>query len=659
MKCNIALILILYFLTNNLNAQSSFEASGFKMNTPSTFSLLNSFEKNPGNFSSIRDWGFTFSYYGEMGNEYSGGPNLISIFKDFDNWNLSLRYTPGYEKQFRFSRGEAIVEDTSTISLQSDLTYKEIAGAGFSYKFNNLLNAGFSLRYFSENFNNEKIGAVFADTFYLIRENEIEKNDYVRLDISATYSFTDNFLFSLSVFDLFRLNQKQLSDEGETYSLRQKRNFVAGIDYSNYVFNSSLRIESIGAFHLGFGKSFNIYDNTLLISNDLFKYENDSKLVSGIIPAITFGNRLYSFSLSYVHYFNNKYQSASYEEFIDEGLFNINNNKYSRNKAQLSFSIALNTKQEKKVELLDVEIINNIYPTLNELYINQPFAIGKVVNISNQTVTIKPYSFIDGINNENIYSPFVLALPGDTVEIPFYTFIKEDYEEKKISFSVANFYVTTINESFDDKLQKGILINGINGWNGNVIDLRFFVYKDYNFSLTYSKNVLSNFKNVLDTIPNELLTFYKTKLIFNSFAKEMNYVSDPRATAEYVQFPFETMNLKGGDCDDLSVLFSSLLESIGIETAFIDYKEENGIRHVALIVNTNLKTEQAFYITNNDTKYHLRKNNNNEDEVWIPIETTILTTFEEAWENGASRFYEEAILNLGLIKNKIEIIEIY
>ena len=36
-----------------------------------------------------------------------------------------------------------------------------------------------------------------------------------------------------------------------------------------------------------------------------------------------------------------------------------------------------------------------------------------------------------------------------------------------------------------------------------------------------------------------------------------------------------------------------------------------------------------------------------------------LTNFDEAWGLGAQKFYSEAIDNLGLSKNKVEIIDIF
>ncbi|MCW8849493.1 MAG: transglutaminase-like domain-containing protein [Melioribacteraceae bacterium] len=158
---------------------------------------------------------------------------------------------------------------------------------------------------------------------------------------------------------------------------------------------------------------------------------------------------------------------------------------------------------------------------------------------------------------------------------------------------------------------------------------------------------------------NSLKSFEKIKLLFTEFAKNMKYVSDRRASVDFVQFPNETLELKGGDCDDLSVCFSSLLESIGIQTAFIDYKPVNGIGHVTLLINTNLSPNESGLITINERKYFVRKNYSAKEEVWIPIEITSLNSFDEAWNLGATKFYSEGIDNFGLSNGKVEIVDVY
>ena len=75
--------------------------------------------------------------------------------------------------------------------------------------------------------------------------------------------------------------------------------------------------------------------------------------------------------------------------------------------------------------------------------------------------------------------------------------------------------------------------------------------------------------------------------------------------------------------------------------------------------NTGLSPQQASLISENDTKYFIRKNNYGEDEVWIPIETTSLSDFESAWTIASDKFQSEAINNLGLIKGDVEIVDVY
>ena len=179
------------------------------------------------------------------------------------------------------------------------------------------------------------------------------------------------------------------------------------------------------------------------------------------------------------------------------------------------------------------------------------------------------------------------------------------------------------------------------------------------FSMNYAKSVLSENKSVLDTISSALSVFIKSKILFDDFVKRLVYISDPRASAENVQFPKQTIELKGGDCDDLSVAYSSLLESVGIQTALVDYKQDAEIRHVNVLFNTKLSPAEAKLITNNDSKYFIRENEQGNDEVWIPIETTSLTDFDEAWNIGVEKFNREALVEMGLASGKVEIIDVY
>ncbi|MBN1762433.1 MAG: transglutaminase family protein [Methanomicrobia archaeon] len=56
--------------------------------------------------------------------------------------------------------------------------------------------------------------------------------------------------------------------------------------------------------------------------------------------------------------------------------------------------------------------------------------------------------------------------------------------------------------------------------------------------------------------------------LYRYVVENYDYYSDPRA-GEYIQSPQDTMKIKGGDCEDLTILLSSLLENLGIKTYLV------------------------------------------------------------------------------------------
>ncbi|MFW6293995.1 MAG: hypothetical protein ACOC7V_16970, partial [Spirochaetota bacterium] len=45
--------------------------------------------------------------------------------------------------------------------------------------------------------------------------------------------------------------------------------------------------------------------------------------------------------------------------------------------------------------------------------------------------------------------------------------------------------------------------------------------------------------------------------------------SEDRGAVDFLQFPRQTLTYSSGDCDDLTALYIALLESVGVDTAFI------------------------------------------------------------------------------------------
>ncbi|MDZ7625418.1 MAG: hypothetical protein U5J96_13375 [Ignavibacteriaceae bacterium] len=637
--------------------QSSFGLTGYWGLQESVTIPFYNYESNSSNYFGIKDWGISLQYGAEFSGSVNSSLYLLAIAKKLGNHSLSARFTPGYQKEFLFATGESIIiNDTTTQSLEANYNYKELFGLGYSYQFDEQFNAGLAVRFFSQDFNQQIVKPVFGDTLYLVRETIGEKVNLWNVDLGFDYILNKNFQLRVSSINLINIKDDLTIEEFQGFEMDQKRGALLMASYMPAeFFNFHLLYETSNSFQIsatGYTKGFTY---GLTAFHDYYQ----EPYIAGLIPAVGYRTDLFEILLSGVKYFSERNTDASFSKFYEEGIHNIINNRYSFDKIVLSMALNISSTPEKQVELIDVEIVRDIYPTFYDKYIEQPFAYGRVVNISDKTVSVIPSVKIEGITADKIQSPPQMLAPGDTAKVPFYLIIPDKYVIDKATLSYADFYVTASSTEPDAQLQKAALINGMNSWDGNVANLRYFIMRDVDFSMNYSKNVISSNKSVLDTIPSELSAFYKSKIIFNDFVKKLVYTSDPRATAEYVQFPKQTIELKGGDCDDLSVAYSSLLESVGIQTALVDYKEDGEIRHVNVLFNTKLDPTQAKYITTNDSKYFIRKSEQGNDEIWIPIETTSLTDFDEAWNVGVEKFNREAVNNLGLAAGKVEIIDVY
>jgi len=122
-------------------------------------------------------------------------------------------------------------------------------------------------------------------------------------------------------------------------------------------------------------------------------------------------------------------------------------------------------------------------------------------------------------------------------------------------------------------------------------------------------------------------------------AQGLRYQADPNTPfsrvaadqVDYVQFPRETLRLKSGDCDDLSVLLAAAYENLGIETALIDVPG-----HLFLMFRTGVKDADRGQISLQDDLLVVR-----DGEIWIPVEATLIaTSFSEAWAEGGRKYHE-------------------
>ena len=104
--------------------------------------------------------------------------------------------------------------------------------------------------------------------------------------------------------------------------------------------------------------------------------------------------------------------------------------------------------------------------------------------------------------------------------------------------------------------------------------------------------------------------------------------SENSASVDYLQYPRDTLTRKSGDCDDLSILFASALENIGVGTAFVDVPG-----HVFVMFNTGVPEKDKATLGFPDLLVvHL-------GTVWIPVEMTMVgSSFTRAWQKAAEEY---------------------
>jgi hypothetical protein len=216
-------------------------------------------------------------------------------------------------------------------------------------------------------------------------------------------------------------------------------------------------------------------------------------------------------------------------------------------------------------------------------------------------------------------------------------------------------------EQYDDRSQTRLVILGRNAWDGDVRSLRYFVTPDDPAVLRYSRDALLAQRDSLAQTPPALEQFAKIRALINSFAGRLLYVSDPKLTADYVQYPAETLQLRGGDCDDITVCFTSLLSSIGLSTAFVDVvpPDRPEKSHIYMLCDTGIEPRHGSLISGNPKRYVVRRNAAGAETIWIPLETTAASQgFEAVWTGGAQSYFDDVEVGMGLIKGWVRIVDV-
>jgi len=304
-------------------------------------------------------------------------------------------------------------------------------------------------------------------------------------------------------------------------------------------------------------------------------------------------------------------------------------------------------KQEKKpieklkpLNLSHVEF-DDILPVFYKYYDEHPIGTATLWNSESDVATdinvdlfVKQYMDIpkqclvhDALNPDEQIQVNLSALFTDT--------ILEITESTKVGVEIKIQYIIN-GVQYESDYRETIRIFDRNAivWDDDRRAAVFVTAKDP-LVLQFSKNTMGYIKSEGNQSVNKSLT--QAIALFEALSLYgVSYVVDPRTPYEelskdkqaidYLQFPRQTFEYKAGDCDDLSVLYNALLESIGIETAFITIPG-----HIFIAFSADMSPDEARKEFTRSDEFIFK-----EGKAWIPVEVTELGKgFLEAWETGA------------------------
>ncbi|MBO4639704.1 MAG: hypothetical protein J5710_08120 [Treponema sp.] len=276
---------------------------------------------------------------------------------------------------------------------------------------------------------------------------------------------------------------------------------------------------------------------------------------------------------------------------------------------------------------MDQKELAPVFPVLYSWYENNSFGKVEIYNHEDNAITDVTVSF---------YQPQYMAHPkecgkikkigkGESAQFDLYSFFNEQILELTEKTDTNSYVIVNYNSIGAKRTKTFAMDVPVYGRNNMSWDddrrAAVFVSSKDPAAMQFAKYVTSIVReNFREDVPINIQ--YATGIFeaLNEFG--INYVIDPTSAFEdnvgtsavdFLQFPYQTLMYKGGDCDDLSILFCSLFEAVGIRTAFITIPG-----HIYMAFDSGMTVEQA--------KATLQKLDDMivlEDEVWVPLEITL------------------------------------
>jgi hypothetical protein len=625
---------------------------------------IGSLDWNPAGLVSIRDWDITSSIYGSFRQDvplkgvslYTAG----SAKRFLDAHVIAGSYSPGLNLEFVVPSYTKF-QDGPTINYQTSITYREQYALGYGYQVTPTVGLGVSARYREQLISEETVVADQTSGAYLKRDDY--SGSAWNIDIGLNWKPTEQWSLGVVAKNLFRLTESELPEGVLEYGLRNVKTLRVGAAYHvNSVATVALDLDTqvMG----GAGTEWNLSDRWAFRQGVLFGGRS-TQFVAGLSAGLGFSYGPAKLNVSYVHFLDKSARrQPSLDAFLDKGVQDLGFNAFTPSQINLSATFSLGRTRETWAKIEYVQILSEVYPSSYQVHAARPLGKARVKNVSARPISVKVSFFVDQYMDGPTESPRAVYLePNAETDIPFYAIFNEAirFVPAMVLRAADVFVKASPAEDYDDKSQTRLIIRGRNDWDGDALSLRYFVTPEDADVMRFSRNVMSQNKDTLAAVANQLYKFRAARYLFNEFASRLTYVNDPKVSKDRVQFPSETLVLRGGDCDDMTVCFSSLLSSVGLNTAFIDVIPPRRLddAHIFLMFDTEVPAAQSSLISDNPKRYVVRKNERGVETIWIPVETTAITEgFQRAWELGAREYFDDVEVGLGVVRGWVRLVDV-
>ncbi len=283
---------------------------------------------------------------------------------------------------------------------------------------------------------------------------------------------------------------------------------------------------------------------------------------------------------------------------------------------------------------------NPVFPILYAQYDAVPVSRVKIINNEQAEIRNVAIYFQAGeyTSARLLAKEIPIMRKGAAVDVPIYALFNEEIlsfsENTKIEGEIAVKY-EFLNSEREAIETKSVFIHHRNSmqWEDDRI-VAAFVSPNDPAVLEYSKFVAGLVReNVRPGISDKLQ--YGMGLFEGLRLSEIVFSPDPSTpyqetrvdstAVDYIQYPYQTIAYKGGDRDDIGLLYAAALESVGIHAAYIPFAED-----FLVAIDLGMTEEEAlenFY----NTDEFIFKN----DTTWIPIQVSqVREGFMRAWIGG-------------------------